>query len=99
MPNNLFYKSFFIIYCKLGNIIQAITSVDTCAIGFGFIKDEFAEIVYNRIEIQIKHLIKEKSIQKFDCRIARPMTYAIYHTLYGRNNIKRPPVLLIISLE
>ena len=51
LPEDLFYKSFFLIQCILGNKIKATTLVDTCATRFGFIDEKFAEIVCERLEI------------------------------------------------
>ena len=70
MLENLFYKSSLTIYYRLKNKIKTIILVDTCAIGFGFIDEKFAKIVYKKLEIQPQRLTKSKPIQRFDGRAA-----------------------------
>lgn len=46
MPNDLFYKSLFIIKCTFGNIIIATILANTCTTRYGFIDaKKFAETV------------------------------------------------------
>ena len=99
MPEDLFCKSLLTIQCTLGNKIKAITLVDTCATGFGFINEKFAEIVCERLEIQPQRLTKPKPIQGFDGRAARPVTHAIYPTLSVGNHIESLAPLLITKLR
>ena len=72
--------------CTLGNKINAITLVDTCATGYGFIDEKFAEIVCQTLEIEPQRLTKPKPIQGFDGRAAQPVTHAIYPTLSVRSH-------------
>ena len=51
MLEDLFCKSFLIIQCTLGNKIKIITLIDICATEFGFIDEEFVEIVCKKLEI------------------------------------------------
>ena len=95
---DLFCESPLTIQCTLGNKIKATTLVDTCATGFGFINEKFAEIVCERLEIQPQRLTKPKPIQGFDGRTARPMTYAIYPTLSVGNHTESLAPLLITKL-
>lgn len=46
IPDDLFYKSFFTVQCILGNKINAIILIDTCATRYSFIDEKFASIVY-----------------------------------------------------
>ena len=98
MPKNLFYKSFLTIQCILGNKIKATILIDTCATRFGFINEKFAEIVYKKLEIQPQRLTKPKPIQRFDNKVAYPVTYAIYLMLFVENYIKSLAPLLITKL-
>ena len=41
---------------------MATTLADTCAIGYGFIDEEFAETVCQNLEIEPQRLIKPKEI-------------------------------------
>ena len=52
MPKDLFCESLFTIQCILENKIRATTLADTCAIGYGFIDEEFAETVCQVLEIE-----------------------------------------------
>lgn len=58
----LFYKSLLIIQCTLSNKIKAITLIDIYDTRFGFVAKEFAKIVCKKLEIQLQHLTKLKSI-------------------------------------
>ena len=71
MPEDLFCESPLTIQYTLGNKIKTTTLVDTCATGFGFIDEKFAEIVCKKLEIQSQHLTKLKPIQGFDGRAAQ----------------------------
>ena len=95
MPEDLFCENPLTIQCTLGNKIKVTTLVDTCATGFGFIDEKFAEIVCERLEIQPQRLTKPKPIQGFDGRAARPVTHAIYFTLSVGNHTKSLALLLI----
>ena len=44
---------------------------DTCATGYGFIDEEFAETVCQVLEIEPQRLIKPKQIQEFDGRATK----------------------------
>ncbi len=74
MPKDLFCESLFTVQCTLGNKINAITLVDTCATGYGFIDEKFAKIVCQILEIEPQCLTKPKPIQEFDGRAAQPVT-------------------------
>ena len=62
MPKDLFCESPFIIQCTLANKIMATTLADTCATGYGFINEKFAETVCQNLEIEPQRLIKPKEI-------------------------------------
>ena len=62
MPKDLFYESLFIIQCILGNKIIAITLANTCATGYSFIDEKFAEKVCQILEIKPQCPIKLKQI-------------------------------------
>ena len=98
MPKDLFYKSPFTIQCTLGNKIRAITLADTCATGYGFINEEFAETVCQVLEIELQRLIKPKQIQKFDDKAAKSITHAIYPTLTVGDHTESLAPLLITKL-
>lgn len=53
MPDNLFCKSLFIIYCILGNKIKAILLVNTYNTRYGFINKKFVKKVYYILEIEL----------------------------------------------
>ncbi len=82
----------------LGNKINAITLVDTCATGYGFNDEKFAEIVCQTLEIEPQRLTKSKPIQRFDGRAAQPVTYAIYPTLSIGSHTESLVPLLITKL-
>ena len=98
MSEDLFCESSLTIQCTLGNKIKATTLVDTCATGFGFIDEKFAEIVCKKLEIQPQRLTKPKPIQGFDGRAAQPVTHAIYPTLSVGNHTESLAPLLITKL-
>ena len=98
MPKDLFCKSFFTIQCTLGNKIRAITLADTCATGYGFINEGFAETVCQVLEIEPQRLIKPKQIQGFNKKAGKPITHAIYPTLTIGANTENLALLLIIKL-
>ena len=98
MPEDLFCESPLTIQCTLGNKIKATTLVDTCATRFGFIDENFAEIVCKKLEIQPQRLTKLKPIQEFDKRAAQPVTHTIYPMLSVRNHTKNLTPLLITKL-
>ena len=98
MPKNLFCESFFTIQCTLENKIRATTLADTCATGYGFIDEEFAEIVCQVLEIEPQRLIKSKQIQGFDGRAAKPIIHAIYPTLTVGDHTESLAPLLITKL-
>ena len=98
MPEDLFYESPLTIQCTLGNKIKVTILVDTCATGFGYIDEKFAEIVCEKLEIQPQRLIKPKPIQGFDGRAAQPVTHAIYPTLSVGNHTESLAPLLITKL-
>lgn len=52
LPEDLFCKNLFIILCILDNNINATTLIDIGAIGFDFIDEKFARIIYKKLEIQ-----------------------------------------------
>ena len=62
MPKDLFCGSFSTIQCILGNKIRAITLVNTCTTGYGFIDEAFAKIVWQVLKIKPQRLIKPKQI-------------------------------------
>lgn len=99
MPKNLFYESSFTIQCILSNIIKVTTLVKTCATRFSFIDEKFMEIVCKILKIQPQCLTKSKLIERFDNRIAKRITHAIYSTLSIENHNKSFILLLIIKLE
>ena len=98
MPKDLFCESFFIIQCTPGNKIMATTLADTCATGYGFINEEFVEIVCQILEIKLQRLIKHKQIQEFDGRAAKPITHTIYLTLTVGTHTENFALLLITKL-
>ena len=98
MPKDLFCESPFTIQCTLGNKIKATTLADTCATGYGFIDEEFAETVCQVLEIEPQRLIKPKQIQGFDGRAAKPITHAIYPTLTVGTHTESLAPLLITKL-
>ena len=99
MPKDLFCESLFTIQCILGNRIRATTLADTCANGYSFIDEKFAEIVCQVLEIEPERLIKPKQIQGFDGRAAKPIIYAIYPTLTVGAHIESLAFLLITKLR
>ena len=98
MPKDLFCESPFTIQCILGKKIRATTLADTCATGYGFIDEEFAETVCQVLEIEPQRLIKPKQIQGFDGRAAKPITHAIYPTLTVGDHTESLAPLLITKL-
>ena len=84
--------------CTLGNKINAITLVDTCATGYSFIDEKFAKIVCQTLEIELQRPMKPKPIQRFDGRAAQPVTHAIYPTLSIESHIESLAPLLITKL-
>ena len=98
MPKDLFCESPFTIQCILGKKIRATTLADTCATGYGFIDEEFAETVCHVLEIESQRLIKLKQIQRFDDRAAKPITHAIYPTLTIGDHTESFAPLLITKL-
>lgn len=62
MLEDLFHDSFLIIQYILSNKIKVTTLVTTFATRFGFIDEEFVEIVYKRFEIQSQCMTKSKPI-------------------------------------
>ena len=84
--------------CTLGNKINAITLVDTCATRYGFIDEKFAEMVCQTLEIESQCLTKPKPIQRFDGRAAQLVTYAIYPTLSVGSHPESLVPLLITKL-
>ena len=99
MSKNLFYKYPLIIQYILGKKIQAITLVDKCTIGFGFIDKKFAKIVCHILEMQPQRSTKPKPIQGFDGRVAKSVTHAIYPTLSVRKHTKSLTPLLSTRLS
>ena len=99
MPKDLFCESPFTIQCTLGNKIRATTLADTCATGYDFIDEKFAETVCQVLEIEPQCLIKPKQIQRFDGRNAKPITHAIYPTLTVGDHIESLALLLITKLR
>ena len=77
---------------------MATTLADTCATGYGFIDEEFAETVCQNLEIEPQRLIKPKEIQGFDGRAAKPITHAIYPTLTVGTHTESLAPLLITKL-
>ena len=71
---------------------------DTCATGYGFIEEEFAETVCQVLEIELQRLIKPKQIQGFDGRADKPITHAIYPTPTVGTYTESLTPLLIIKL-
>ncbi len=98
MPKDPFCESPFTIQCTIGNKIKATTLVDTCATGYGFIDEEFAETVCHVLEIEPQCLIKPKQIQRFDSRAAKPITHVIYPTLTVGTYTESLTPLLITKL-
>ena len=72
--------------------------IDTCATGYGFIDEKFAEIVYQMLKIKPQRLTKPKPIQKFDGRATKPVTHTIYPTLSIGSHTKSLALLLITKL-
>ena len=79
--------------------MKAITLANTCATGYGFIDEKFAETVCQALEIKPQRLIKPKQIQRFDGRAAKPITHIIYPTLTIGNHTESLAFLLITKLE
>ena len=77
---------------------MATTLADTCATGYGFIDEEFAETVCQNLEIEPQRLIKPKEIQGFDGRAAKPITHAIYPILTIGTHTENLIPLLITKL-
>ena len=98
MSEDLFCKSPFIFQCTLENKINATTLVNTCATGYGFINEKFAEIVCQTLKIEPQRLTKSKPIQRFDGRAAQPVTHTIYFILSLENHSKSLAPLLITKL-
>ena len=70
MLEDLFCKSLLTIQYTLSNKIKATTLIDIYTIRFSFINEKFAEIIYEKLEIQLQCLTKPKPIQGFDGRTA-----------------------------
>ena len=66
MLEGFFCKSLLTIQYTLGNKINATRLINICATGFNFIDEKFAEIIYEKLEIQSQRLTKPKPIQGFD---------------------------------
>ena len=77
---------------------MATTLADICTTGYGFIDEEFADIVCQVLEIEPQRLIKSKQIQGFDSRAAKPITHAIYLTLTVGTYTESLALLLITKL-
>lgn len=54
---------------------------NTCAIGYGFIDEKFAEKACQVLKIEPQCLIKSKQMQKVHGRATKLITYAIYPIL------------------
>ena len=85
--------------CILENKIRDTTLVDTCATGYGFINEKFAETVCQVLEIELQRLIQLKQIQEFDGRAAKRITHAIYPTLTAGAHTESFAPLLITKLR
>ena len=77
---------------------MAIILANTCATGYSFIDEEFANTVCQVLEIKSQRLIKPKQIQGFDGRAAKPITHAIYPTLTVGTHTESLAPLLITKL-
>ena len=98
MSEDLFCESPLIIWYTLGNKIKAITLVDIYATKFDFINGKFAKIICHILKIQPQCLSKPKSIQGFNRRAAKSVTYTIYPILSIRKHTESLTLLPIIKL-
>ncbi len=98
MLKDLFCESPFTVQCILGNKINIIILVDTCAIRYGFIDEKFVEMVCQTLEIEPQRLTKPKSIQRLDDRAAQLVTHAIYLTLSIGSHTENLVSLFIVKL-
>lgn len=97
MSKNLFYKSFFIIWCILKNKFKAITLTNICATRYSFIDKKFTKIVCQVLEIKLQYLIQPKQIQKFDNKAAKPIIHTIDFTLTINTQTESLAPLLVIK--
>lgn len=81
MPKHLFCQSLSSIQYTQENKIIAIILANTYVNGYNFIDQKFQETICQVFKIKSQFLIQLKQIQRFDVRIAKPITYAIYFTL------------------
>ena len=80
LPGDLFTDKALVVPCKLGNKgeIKTRSLLDTGATGIGFIDKEMACHVCHVLQILILPLAKLKPLKKFDKKLAKPITHAIY---------------------
>ena len=99
MPKNLFSERSFIMQFTQRNKIMVIILTITCTTRYSFINEEFIETVCQILKIEPQCLIKPKQIQRFDGRVAKPITHAIYPSLTFDTHTKSLVSLLLTKLE
>ena len=77
---------------------MAITLANTCTTRYGFIDEEFAEIICQVLKIKLQRLIKLKQIQRFDGRPVKSITHAIDLSLTIGIHIENLALLWITKL-
>lgn len=77
---------------------MAIILANTYATGYGFIDEKFTETVCQILKIKLQPLIKPKQIQKFDGKVAKSITHAIYPIPTVDTHTKSLVFLFIIKL-
>lgn len=79
--------------------IMTIIIVNIYTIRYGFTNKIFAEKVYQVLEIKLQYLTKPKQISRFNNRVIKPITYAIYPILFISTYIKSFALLLITKVK
>lgn len=72
--------------------------IDTGATGHGFIDEESARVLMDRLQIEAVRLLKPKPLKGFDGKPTRPITHAIYPQMAIQGHTESTTPLLITRL-
>ena len=88
--DNLFIDKALLVPCKLGNKgkIETRFLLDTDVTSIGFIDKKMARRVCHVLQILFFSLAKPKPLKKFNGKLAKPITHAIYPTLIIQGHFK-----------
>ena len=79
--------------------IKLITLLNTSAIGYSFINEKTAYIIYNILGLDPLPLINPRPLRGFNRKLTkRPITYTIYPTLIVKNHSELIYPILITTL-